>query len=168
RRERNHVALLELPPAGGRTEVGAPLHDDQQLLVAEVVVVRVSGAVGRDLVEAGAKSLAARPPPELRSPEGEAGPRLLVVELRIEQIGRIGGHFAQRPSKLGFRFSRNATIPSTRSSVAIASSQSRRSCASAAASGISSAASTACFPRRTASGGRRAITSASFTASSSQ
>ncbi len=58
-------------------------------------------------------------------------------------------------------------MPSTRSSVAIASSKSRRSFASPAVSDVSSAASTACLASFTASGGRRAITRASSMASSS-
>ena len=48
-------------------------------------------------------------------------------------------------------------MPSTRSSVAIASSYRRRSCSSPAPSAVSSAASTACLASRAAIGGREAI-----------
>ena len=55
---------------------------------------------------------------------------------------------ATRPLNSGLRFSRNAVMPSTRSSVAIASSKRRRSCSSPALSAVSSAASTACLASR--------------------
>ena len=82
-----------------------------------------------------------------------------------EDADPADGH---RPLKSGSRFSMKAVIPSTRSSVAIASSNIRRSASSPSLSAVSSAVSTACLARRAAIGGRSAIVRASSTASTSQ
>src|SRR5204863_9168709 len=98
------------------------------------------------------------------------------AELGDSRAHRACAHDAQgpwelrhyRPLNSGLRFSRKAVMPSTRSSVAIASSNSRRSCASPAVRPVSPAASTACLAKRAASGGRLATVWARSIASSSQ
>ena len=72
---------------------------------------------GLDLVQAGAEALGPGLPADPRPPVGEPLAVGLGVELGLEDVG-----YAQAPRNFGLRFSRKASIPSMRSSVAIESS----------------------------------------------
>jgi hypothetical protein len=116
-REGDYLALGELAPAVAGAEAGRPGDHQEHLLVGEVDVVGADGLTGRELVERSAEVLAAGLHSDPGLAEAESRSLFPVVEPGLEDV-----RHRQRPLNSGLRFSRNARIPSIRSSVAIASS----------------------------------------------
>src|SRR4051794_6211496 len=148
---RDRVRALEAPAAAGRRRV---LRDEDGVaavgrLLAVLVRVRGREALRDDVgrVEAQRRRAAQL---------GEAAVAPAQVELRAERVPRdrvdalVDRGHAQRPTKRGARFSRNAATPSRKSSVAVASFCSRASSSSCSSTVLSAAAANSRFVSATA------------------
>src|SRR5581483_7470683 len=103
--EGHHVAGAELAPAARPAHARGAREDDQELLVAAVVVVGPGPCARLELVEAEPELAGARLPPQASA--ADAGGEALE--------GGLGDARAHRPRNSGSRFSTNARMPSTRS-----------------------------------------------------
>jgi hypothetical protein len=86
--EGDELARLELSPARRRSQARGAVENQHELLLTEVIVVRVGGLAGADLPQAHAQPLAAGVPSEPCTQSAEAGVLARLVEVRAFDVGQ--------------------------------------------------------------------------------
>ena len=94
--EGEHVAWHELAPVSVGADARAPEQHDEELFLAQVVVIRIGGLAGLDLPDAGTESLRGELPAEPRSQGPEAGVLASLVKSGSKMFG-MGARFAPPP-----------------------------------------------------------------------